>query len=94
MATPSAKRDFVGYDYASTTGGTPIRLYSPGTIYNDGAISTLYVKRLAEVVDENGSLVKTIWIKDPTYTGRVDYNSADTTGFTKVMETSVMAPGT
>ncbi|WP_194963806.1 KxYKxGKxW signal peptide domain-containing protein, partial [Streptococcus suis] len=94
MATPSAKRDFVGYDYSRTTGGTAVRLYSPGTIYNDGAISTSYIKRLAEVVDENGSLVKTIWVKDPTYTGTVDYNSTDTTGFIKVMETSVMAPGT
>ncbi|WP_161951506.1 hypothetical protein, partial [Streptococcus suis] len=69
MATPSAKRDFVGYDYSSTTGGTTVRLYSPGTVYNDGAIATNYIKRLAEVVDENGSLVKTIWVKDPTYTG-------------------------
>ncbi|HFI0352086.1 TPA: accessory Sec-dependent serine-rich glycoprotein adhesin, partial [Streptococcus suis] len=94
MATPSGVRTFTGYDYARTTGGTAVRLYSPGTIYNDGAISTSYIKRLAEVVDENGSVVKTIWVKDPTYTGTVDYNSTDTTGFIKVMETSVMAPGT
>ncbi|MEI4368161.1 KxYKxGKxW signal peptide domain-containing protein [Streptococcus suis] len=94
MATPSAKRDFAGYDYSSTTGGTTVRLYSPGTVYNDGAIATSYIKRLAEVVDESGSVVKTVWVKDPTYTGTVDYNSADTTGFIKVMETSVMAPGT
>ncbi|HEL2058656.1 TPA: KxYKxGKxW signal peptide domain-containing protein, partial [Streptococcus suis] len=94
MATPSGVRTFTGYDYTSTTGGTAVRLYSPGTVYNDGAISTSYIKRLAEVVDDSGSVIKTVWVKDPTYTGTVDYNSTDTTGFIKVMETSVMAPGT
>ncbi|HFI0664871.1 TPA: accessory Sec-dependent serine-rich glycoprotein adhesin, partial [Streptococcus suis] len=94
MATPSAKRDFAGYDYSSTTGSsTATRLYTPGTVYNNGAIPGNYIKRLAEVVSENGDVIKSVWIKDPTYTGTVDYNSADTTGFIKVMETEVLAPG-
>ncbi|HEM2802965.1 TPA: KxYKxGKxW signal peptide domain-containing protein, partial [Streptococcus suis] len=94
MATPSGVRTFTGYDYASKTGGETVRLYSVGTLYNDGAIASSYIKRLAEVVSDDGDVIKSIWLKDPTYTGTVDYNSADTTGFIKVMETSVMSPGT
>ncbi|NQH87248.1 KxYKxGKxW signal peptide domain-containing protein, partial [Streptococcus suis] len=93
MATPSGVRTFTGYDYASTTGGTTVRLYSAGTVYNDGAIASFYVKRLAEVVNDNGDVIKSVWMKDPTYTGTVDYNSTDTTGFIKVMETEVISPG-
>ncbi|WP_161941056.1 hypothetical protein, partial [Streptococcus suis] len=83
MVTPSDVRTFTGYDYASTTGGTPVGLYTPGTFYNNGSIAGNYIKRLAEVVSENGDVIKSVWIKDPTYTGTVDYNSADTTGFIK-----------
>lgn len=91
MATPSGVRTFTGYDYASKTGGETVRLYSVGTLYNDGAIASSYIKRLAEVVSDDGDVIKSIWLKDSTYTGTVDYNSADTTGFIKVMETSVMS---
>ncbi|HFI0666389.1 TPA: YSIRK-type signal peptide-containing protein [Streptococcus suis] len=87
--TPSGQREFSGYAYKSTTkevvqGGLPA-----GTVYLAGVVneSTLHYKAIRKVLS-NTQVVTEYYFLDPTYTGTVDWEGTDTTGFIKLIETS------
>ncbi|MGT2719410.1 mucin-binding protein, partial [Streptococcus parasuis] len=87
--TPSGQREFAGYTYKTTTkevvqGGLPA-----GTVYMPGKVdqSTVHYKAIRKVIS-NTQTVTEYYFLDPTYTGPVDWNGIDTTGFIKLIETS------
>ncbi|HGK7332104.1 TPA: MucBP domain-containing protein, partial [Streptococcus suis] len=87
--TSSGQREFAGYAYKTTTkevvqGGLPA-----GTVYMAGKVdqSTLHYKAIRKIIS-NDQVVTEYYFLDPTYTGPVDWNGTDTTGFIKLIETS------
>ncbi|NQN87372.1 YSIRK-type signal peptide-containing protein, partial [Streptococcus suis] len=87
--TSSGQREFAGYAYKTTTkevvqGGLPA-----GTVYMSGKVdqSTLHYKAIRKIIS-NDQVVTEYYFLDPTYTGPVDWNGTDTTGFIKLIETS------
>ncbi|HFI0602665.1 TPA: MucBP domain-containing protein, partial [Streptococcus suis] len=87
--TPSGQREFSGYAYKSTTkevvqGGLPA-----GTVYMAGKVneSTVHYKGIRKVISDT-QVVTEYYFLDPTYTGTVDWEGTDTTGFIKLIETS------
>ncbi|MFH0396331.1 MucBP domain-containing protein, partial [Streptococcus sp. A34] len=87
--TPSGQREFSGYAYKSTTkevvqGGLPA-----GTVYMAGKVneSTVHYKAIRKVISDS-QVVTEYYFLDPTYTGTVDWEGTDTTGFIKLIETS------
>ncbi|TCD54078.1 hypothetical protein EJ419_05315 [Alloscardovia theropitheci] len=89
--TPSNVREFLGYKYVRTgTAGD----FTIGTDYLDKASAAMHVKILKRVTKADGSVVKTLLVADPTYTGTPNYTDASTTGFVKVLETNEMPIGT
>ncbi|HEM5292237.1 TPA: KxYKxGKxW signal peptide domain-containing protein, partial [Streptococcus suis] len=92
--TASGVRDFVGYDYSSTTNAQATVEQAPGTVHLfskiDSGMDALKVKSLATVVDSNGAVTKGLYIVDPAYTGTLDWSGTNTDGFIKILETSVL----
>ncbi|HFR3702146.1 TPA: MucBP domain-containing protein, partial [Streptococcus suis] len=87
--TSSGQREFAGYAYKTTTkevvqGGLPA-----GTVYMAGKVdeSTVHYKAIRKIIS-NDQIVTEYYFLDPTYTGPVDWNGTDTTGFIKLIETS------
>ncbi|TII07744.1 YSIRK-type signal peptide-containing protein [Streptococcus suis] len=87
--TSSGQREFAGYAYKTTTkevvqGGLPA-----GTVYMSGKVdqSTVHYKAIRKIIS-NDQVVTEYYFLDPTYTGPVDWNGTDTTGFIKLIETS------
>ncbi|HFU4449190.1 TPA: MucBP domain-containing protein [Streptococcus suis] len=87
--TSSGQREFAGYTYKTTTkkvvqGGLPA-----GTVYMSGKVdeSTVHYKAIRKIIS-NDQVVTEYYFLDPTYTGPVDWNGTDTTGFIKLIETS------
>ncbi|MEG3281229.1 MucBP domain-containing protein [Streptococcus suis] len=87
--TSSGQREFAGYAYKTTTkevvqGGLPA-----GTVYMAGKVdqSTVHYKAIRKIIS-NDQVVTEYYFLDPTYTGPVDWNGTDTTGFIKLIETS------
>ncbi|MDW8714631.1 MucBP domain-containing protein [Streptococcus suis] len=87
--TSSGQREFAGYAYKTTTkevvqGGLPA-----GTVYMAGKVdqSTVHYKAIRKIIS-NDQVVTEYYVLDPTYTGPVDWNGTDTTGFIKLIETS------
>ncbi|HEM6111546.1 TPA: MucBP domain-containing protein, partial [Streptococcus suis] len=87
--TSSGQREFAGYAYKTTTkevvqGGLPA-----GTVYMSGTVdqSTVHYKAIRKIIS-NDQVVTEYYFLDPTYTGPVDWNGTDTTGFIKLIETS------
>ncbi|MCK3905133.1 YSIRK-type signal peptide-containing protein, partial [Streptococcus suis] len=87
--TSSGQREFAGYAYKTTTkevvqGGLPA-----GTVYMSGKVdeSTVHYKVIRKIIS-NDQVVTEYYFLDPTYTGPVDWNGTDTTGFIKLIETS------
>ncbi|HEM5962190.1 TPA: MucBP domain-containing protein, partial [Streptococcus suis] len=87
--TSSGQREFAGYAYKTTTkevvqGGLPA-----GTVYMTGKVdqSTVHYKAIRKIIS-NDQVVTEYYFLDPTYTGPVDWNGTDTTGFIKLIETS------
>ncbi|HEP1795526.1 TPA: adhesion glycoprotein serine-rich repeat-containing protein, partial [Streptococcus suis] len=92
--TPSGNRSFVGYDYSTTTNATSTRALTPGTTYMHGKVEAQGTKTLITVIDDQGTIKRSLYYRDPTYTGTVDWNGTDTTGFIKLFETSEIAAST
>ncbi|HFR3939618.1 TPA: MucBP domain-containing protein, partial [Streptococcus suis] len=87
--TSSGQREFAGYAYKTTTkevvqGGLPA-----GTVYMSGKVdkNTVHYKAIRKIIS-NDQVVTEYYFLDPTYTGPVDWNGTDTTGFIKLIETS------
>ncbi|MFH0384586.1 YSIRK-type signal peptide-containing protein [Streptococcus sp. A18] len=87
--TPSGQREFSGYAYKSTTkevvqGGLPA-----GTVYMAGKVDekTVHYKAIRKVISDTQIVIEYYFL-DPTYTGTVDWEGTDTTGFIKFVETS------
>uniref|UniRef100_UPI0037576714 MucBP domain-containing protein n=1 Tax=Streptococcus suis TaxID=1307 RepID=UPI0037576714 len=85
--TPSAKREFTGYTYDSTTAAATNRELTAGTSYLDFKTNGSH-KVIATVQDDTGTITKSLWLLNRDYTGTVDWDGTDTTGFYKVLETS------
>ncbi|HFU3712374.1 TPA: KxYKxGKxW signal peptide domain-containing protein, partial [Streptococcus suis] len=92
--TPSGVRSFVGYDYSTTTNATSTRALTPGTTYMHGKVEEQGTKTLITVIDDQGTIKRSLYYRDPTYTGTVDWNGTDTTGFIKLFETSEIKAST
>ncbi|HFI0067629.1 TPA: KxYKxGKxW signal peptide domain-containing protein [Streptococcus suis] len=92
--TPSGVRSFVGYDYTSTTNATSNRALTPGTTYLHGKVQEQGTKTLITIVDDEGTIKRSLYYLDPTYKGTVDWNGTDTNGFIKLFETSEIAAST
>ncbi|NRG98786.1 YSIRK-type signal peptide-containing protein [Streptococcus suis] len=92
--TSSGQRDFVGYEFVEklvepAQGGYPV-----GTVYVSGVVNsttdptnTIQYKVIRTIVS-NTEYVHEIFVLDPTYTGTVDWEGLDTSGFFKLLETS------
>ncbi|HFU4006797.1 TPA: KxYKxGKxW signal peptide domain-containing protein, partial [Streptococcus suis] len=92
--TPSGVRSFVGYDYTSTTNATSNRALTPGTTYLHGKVQEQGTKTLITIVDDEGTIKRSLYYLDPTYKGTVDWNGTDTNGFIKLFETSEIKAST
>ncbi|HFU3936661.1 TPA: KxYKxGKxW signal peptide domain-containing protein, partial [Streptococcus suis] len=92
--TPSGVRSFVGYDYSSTTNATSNRALTPGTTYLHGKVQEQGTKTLITIVDDEGTIKRSLYYLDPTYKGTVDWNGTDMNGFIKLFETSEIAAST
>ncbi|HEM4926778.1 TPA: hypothetical protein U1148_000354, partial [Streptococcus suis] len=92
--TASGVRDFVGYDYSSTTNAQATVDQAVGTVHLfskiDSGLDALKIKSLATVVDSNGAVTKGVYIADPSYTGTLDWSGTNTDGFIKILETSTL----
>lgn len=91
--TPSGRRDFAGYDYSTTIAANSSIGLTPGTTYMVSYDANAYMKKIAVVQNTEGAIKLEIWHVKPGYTGPVDYTGTDTTGFFKVLETSVLDSG-
>ncbi|MEG3311284.1 MucBP domain-containing protein, partial [Streptococcus sp. SS-4456] len=92
--TSSGQREFEGYEFVEkqvepAQGGYPV-----GTVYVAGVVNsttdptnTIQYKVIRTIVS-NTEYVHEIFVLDPTYTGTVDWEGLDTSGFFKLLETS------
>ncbi|NQJ69689.1 YSIRK-type signal peptide-containing protein, partial [Streptococcus suis] len=89
--TSSGQREFAGFEFVekkvkSVQGGYPV-----GSVYVAGVVNNgLNNYKVIRTIVANNAYKHEIFVKDPTYTGTVNYNSLDTTGFFKLVETSGM----
>ncbi|HFI2473045.1 TPA: MucBP domain-containing protein, partial [Streptococcus suis] len=92
--TSSGQREFEGYEFVKklvepAQGGYPV-----GTVYVAGVVNTATDKtntiqyKVIRTIVSNTEYVHEIFVLDPTYTGTVDWEGLDTSGFFKLLETS------
>ncbi|HEM3627657.1 TPA: MucBP domain-containing protein, partial [Streptococcus suis] len=94
IVTSSGQREFAGYEFVEklvepAQGGYPV-----GTKYVAGKVNTATDEtntiqyKVIRTIVSNTEYVHEIFVLDPTYTGTVDWDGLDTSGFFKLLETS------
>ncbi|HFI2692162.1 TPA: MucBP domain-containing protein, partial [Streptococcus suis] len=89
--TSSGQREFAGFEFVekkvkSVQGGYPVGSVYVAGVVNNGSNNYKVIRTIVA----NNAYKHEVFVKDPTYTGTVNYNSLDTTGFFKLVETSGM----
>jgi len=90
--TASGERQFDGYKlYANDTSGTVSRPYTVGTKFMDA--DRYGIKRIKEVVGEDGSVVIRVYLLDPRQQSKRSDGSLSTDGYMLLAETKPIKPG-
>ncbi|OTA29052.1 hypothetical protein B9T39_05205 [Alloscardovia macacae] len=89
-STPSNPREFSDYTYTRSV--TTLADSEEGTALDRPASDTQrFFIKILRTIQSDGTVVKSLYVADPTYTGTQNYEDTSTTGFIEVLRTNAMA---